>query len=695
MRTVLRVVVLSALTSSGFAQADDPPPFVRGPVLANFYDGTTDDLLTAGLGKTGLAGAAPGFLDPLNPTAAELRRNAIYNNYRALVDMTPGGGYGVLYGPNIDLDGNDTLGEGRIAGHEYLAYADDGTGEQNVTLMVQVPTTFDPANPCIVTATSSGSRGVYGAIATSGEWGLKRGCAVAYTDKGTGMGVHDLQANTVNLIRGERADADGAGDASNFTADLSDAARMRFNGATPNRFAFKHAHSQQNPEADWGTHTLQAVELAFWVLNEHHAPGSARYTPDNTIVIASSVSNGGGAALRAAEQDQRVLIDGVAVTEPNVTPFPRLPFRIVQEGTAPVAAHSRPLFDYITLMNLYQPCASLAPANAEAPFNILPPALAANRCLSLYQKGLLRSADVAAQAEEAQRILNDAGLLIEQNVLAPSYYALSVPQAVAVTYANSYGRFSVADNLCGFSFGATDAAGNPIPAPEAAVATIFATGNGIPPTGGINIINNDSVGGPRADTVSISPSTSRQDLNIDGALCLRALATGRDPVTGRALSGRMRQHHTRIQNGIREIRASARLDVPVLIAHGRSDPLLPPNHTSRAYYGASQMTGGNRGEVRYYEVTNAHHLDALNPLPGYSERMLPLHVYLTQALNLMYAHLTTGAPLPPSQVVHTTPRAMVGGVVQPIAAANVPPIRQTPDEGSRITFENGTLRIPE
>ena len=31
----------------------------------------------------------------------------------------------------------------------------------------------------IVTGTSSGSRGVYGAIGSSGEWGLKNGCALA------------------------------------------------------------------------------------------------------------------------------------------------------------------------------------------------------------------------------------------------------------------------------------------------------------------------------------------------------------------------------------------------------------------------------------------------------------------------------------------------------------------------------------
>ena len=37
--------------------------------------------------------------------------------------------------------------------------------------------------------------------------GLKRGCAVAYTDKGTGSGVHDLATNTVNTQNGVRADA--------------------------------------------------------------------------------------------------------------------------------------------------------------------------------------------------------------------------------------------------------------------------------------------------------------------------------------------------------------------------------------------------------------------------------------------------------------------------------------------------------
>src|SRR3546814_1144686 len=53
-------------------------------------------------------------------------------------------------------------------------------------------TTLFRSRPCIVLGPSSGSRGVYGAIGTAGEWGLKKGCAVALSDTGKGMGLHDL-----------------------------------------------------------------------------------------------------------------------------------------------------------------------------------------------------------------------------------------------------------------------------------------------------------------------------------------------------------------------------------------------------------------------------------------------------------------------------------------------------------------------
>ena len=291
-------------------------PAYLGAVASASYDGASDDLLTAGLGKTGLGGAAPVAADPLNPTPAELRKIAIFNNYRALLDISAAGGYGSLYGPNVDAKGVVTTSEGKIAGTEYIAYSDDGSGNQNITMMVQVPASFNPASPCVVTGASSGSRGVYGAIGTSGEWGLKNGCAVAYTDKGTGIGIHDLQNDTVNLQNGVRASATAAGKASIFTASLSSAERAAFNAATPNRFALKHAHSQQNTEKDWGKWTLQSVEFAYFVLNEKYGDLAKdgvshlkKLTPANTIVIASSASNGAGGTgrggARYAKPDHR------------------------------------------------------------------------------------------------------------------------------------------------------------------------------------------------------------------------------------------------------------------------------------------------------------------------------------------------------------------------------------------------------
>src|SRR5262245_17655105 len=405
-RTMIR---MASLTTSLLASASlvmfnaaviEPARAGDSGVLHTHYDGVTNDLLTAGLGKSGLGNpAAPGFVDPLNPTAEELRRLAIYSNYRALVDPTPGGGYGTLYGPNVTANGTATSGEGRIAGDEYLVFEKGGDGRTRVTMMVQVPDGFDPNNGCIIAAPSSGSRGVYGAIATAGEWGLKRGCAVAYTDKGTGTGAHDLQNNTVNLIRGERADADAAGDDSNFTADIRGAERAAFNAAWPNRFAFKHAHSQQNPEKDWGRNVLRSIGFAFDVLNDKFRDRRIHISKRNTIVIASSVSNGGGASVRAVEQDDDGLIDGVAVGEPNVNPKFSSRFSIVQGAQPPVTQHSKPLIDYTTLVNVFQGCASLAPANATAGLNL---AGSPGRCAQLRALGLLTTNTLAEQAPEAQ-----------------------------------------------------------------------------------------------------------------------------------------------------------------------------------------------------------------------------------------------------------------------------------------------------
>ena len=668
------------------------PAFVAGATSKKTYDGVADDLLTAGLGKSGLQGAAPAVADPVNPTAAELRRLAIYNNYRALVDVNPNGGYGTLYGPNVDVNGNATALEGKIAGIEYVTYDDDGTGTQNVTLMAQIPAAFDPRNPCIVTAASSGSRGVYGAIGTAGEWGLKHGCVVAYTDKGTGIGVHDLTTNTVNSIDGLRQIAAAAGKTSNFTASVSGIDFTTFNAANPNRIAVKHAHSQQNPEKDWGRNTLNAIKFAFYVLNEERGDSIAggahaqSFRPANTIVIASSVSNGAGAALQAAEDDAEGWIRGIAISEPSIQLKPN-PDLVVRRGATLIKGAGKPLLDYGTLANLYQPCATLAPAAAGSPgANFVPTAAAASRCAALKAKGLLTAADSAGQAAEALAILHSAGWQAESDILHASHYAFATPP-IAVTYANSYGRFGVIDAVCGFSFAGVDAAGKPAPVAAAALAQAFGTGNGIPPMSGIQIVNDRNPGGPMRDGASSSPSTGASDLNADGAICLRNLVTGSDA------------NAARVRSGIGEVMRTGNLrGKPTIIVHGRSDTLVPVSLSSRPYFGQNRIAEGAASRLSYIEVTNAQHFDTFidNPaVPGYDSRFIPLNVYLFRALDAMYAHLSRDTPLPPSQVVRTAPRGGEPGKAPALTAANVPPISQTPAPGDRITFSNNTVTIPD
>jgi hydroxybutyrate-dimer hydrolase len=676
--------ITSAISSAYYAAGECTP--------AGTWCEAGNDLLTAGLGATGLLAAAPAFANPLAPTATELRRNAIHVNYRAVLDILPSGGYGTLYGPNVSNDGVITASQGKIAGWEHIAYAGDG----NVTLMVQVPASFDPLRACIVTATSSGSRGVYGAIGASGEWGLKQGCAVAYTDKGTGNGLHDLTTNTIGLIDGLRADAGVAGDASHFTAALTDAERAAFNAATPNRIAYKHAHSQRNPEQDWGKNTLQAIRFAFYLWNEQYgrvgSEGRKRVVLDrkNTIVIASGISNGAAAALAAAEQDSNGLIDGVAVTEPNAQPRSVRQLRIVQGGVEQPNI-GKPLMDYFSVATLLQPCAAASLAATDSAGYAFVAALAptvisqgATRCASLAAKGLVSGATTAEQSADARAQLRAYGWLADSEPLQLSHYAFATP-AIAVTYSNAYARASVADNLCGFSLAATNATGDPAALSAAAQAGSFANGNGVPPTVGVNLIYNDATnattpGAGKRDLFAASPSTGALDLALDGALCQRALVTGSDRLA------------RRVQRNVDDVLLGGKLrGKPTLIVHGRADALIPVNHASRAYYGAHKLTD-RRSAASYIEVTNAQHFDSFLSFPGYPERYLPLHVYLIRGLNAMHAHLTQGAALPPSQLVRTVPR----GVGAPaITLANVPQWSASPADGERISFERKTLLVPD
>jgi hydroxybutyrate-dimer hydrolase len=130
-KSLALVAAYAAFNATAVFAHDDDAPIVRGSVKITVYDGVTDDLLSAGLNLAGLETnpavppvPAPGFVDPLNPTPAELRRRAIYNNYRGIVDTFPAGGMGLLWGPGSP--GAPTFAApvtpGLIPGVEYKAY---------------------------------------------------------------------------------------------------------------------------------------------------------------------------------------------------------------------------------------------------------------------------------------------------------------------------------------------------------------------------------------------------------------------------------------------------------------------------------------------------------------------------------------------------------------------------------------------
>lgn len=630
------------------------PAFLQDDIEHRYYDGGADDLLTAGLGMDGLRRPAPAFADPLAPTRAELRRNRIHYNYNGIVNITAGSGYGEHYGPGP--------GGEKVAGHEYLSVSRYPDGSIAATLMVQVPDSFDPRRPCIVTAPSSGSRGVYGAIGTAGAWGLGQGCAVAYTDKGTGTGFYFSDTQTGFDMDGVAVHGDKALFSSGQPSGDSAPAR--------HRIAVKHSHSGHNVEKDWGRFVLQSVQMAFYLLNQHHRDNGA-ITRDNTLVIASSISNGGNSSIKATEQDSGSWIDAVVVSEPNLALPPDPSLQIYdQHGRLPL---QRPLLDIATHFAIYQGCASLLPAFETAPMAAaLTPALRlayGNRCRALQRRGLLsggEQTEVEQLALQAQEKLLAYGVLEETLPLGLVSNALQLWESVAVTYTSAYGRYRAGAPVCDISFASVDATGKVTATAPAVRAGLASFSSGIPPFAAIQLIHDKA--GDRA-LASTLPFAGGGDAGLEALLCLR-----------RKLDTEA------VQAGLAEINFSADLQGrPAIIVHGRSDHLIHVNHSSRPYLASNRRREGDNSRLHYYEVERGQHFDALLRLPEFASRYVPLNYYFEQAMDLMWAHLTEGRPLPPSQVVPARPAA---GGTPPL-----PAISATPGEHA-ITVAGDKIVIP-
>ncbi|WP_028917325.1 3-hydroxybutyrate oligomer hydrolase family protein [Pseudoxanthomonas sp. J35] len=554
----------------------------------------SDDLLTAGLGLDGLrAMVPPAFADATNPTADELRRRAIWSSWRGIADLSPTGGFGSLYGSVAS-----------VPGREYSALATVPGAKQPHRVLVQVPDAFDLARRCVVVAPASGSRGVYGAIAVAAPWALPRGCAVAYTDKGAGSDYVDLDAGT-----GVRLDG--------TTGQLGKDTDLAFAPEVPEGakgVAFKHAHSQDNPEADWGRHVKQAAEFALSALGEAF-PQAAPFTFDNTRIIAAGISNGGGAVLRAAELEGEWL-DAVVAGEPNV----------YVEGHG-----SRPLYDFSTEAALLMPCALLqlpAASLPQPPLRAQVEPLWQGRCATLRAAGLVEGDDVAAQARSAYAQMRAKGWTDEALQAGALSVGFDLWRSVVVTYASAYGRYGIGAHPCGYAFSAQ----NPDFTPRAATAdernVWWADAAGIPPGNGVGIV----------DTKLAPP-----DFTLPGLQCLRDLYTGQGADADK------------VRAGIAETRAAMpRAGLPVLVVHGTDDGLVPPAFTSAPYVAAARAAG--RDQVRYWQVRNGEHFDAFLAFPAYGARYAPMLPFVYAALDRVDAYLDGKAALPADAVIEARGR---------------------------------------
>ncbi len=178
------------------------------------------------------------------------------------------------------------------------------------------------------------------------------------------------------------------------------------------------------------------------------------FTRENTLVIATGSSNGGGAVLYAAERDAATgahLIDAAVAREPQVQlkPDDRV---VVVRGLVERRGSERTLLDYFTFGNLYQPCAALAVPDIPLRDRI---GFAPNRCASLHDKGLLDADTLEGQAKESLDRMHACGWDADTDVGHAFGYFVA-PDATATKYANDHGRFDVRDRLCGYSYAAVD-----------------------------------------------------------------------------------------------------------------------------------------------------------------------------------------------------------------------------------------------
>ncbi len=536
-----------------------------------------DDLLSAGLGAAGLRSAMPpAVLDPDRPSGAEQRRRAIWSNWRGIADLAT-----ALAAPLPSVPGCEFHALARLPGARHPH-----------RVMLQLPDELDSGLRCLIVTAASGSRGIYGAQAVASHWALPRGIPVVATDKGAGCDWFDGATGVGFGIDG---------------CPTGDAARLAF---APERaaaaagpwVAIRHAHSGDNPEADWGRHLRQAAEFGLETMTRA-LPRQPPFRFDNTRVIAVGLSNAGAAVLRAAEDPAPWLAAAVAAA-PNVW---------APDG-------GRALYDYATEAAIWMPAAQAAAALADMP-SIAPllgdDLLARRRAAAiaeLQHAGLLPDGSPQRAAGQALARLREAGWTDAALHAAVLSSAFEMWRAVGVAYSSAYGRFGVGAHPLGFGYSMLDDSGAPRAPGAAERARWWSDGAGIVPGEGVEIV----------DPSMADPLSSLRRLQ---ALPLQ------DDEAGRRV--RLGQQATRA--------ALPRRGLPVLVLHGVDDGLIPERFSSGAWVQACRQAGLDPG---YWRLPGVQHFDSFLALPDFGARYAPLLPLLHEALDAMFAHVMHGGSAP-------------------------------------------------
>ena len=188
------------------------------------------------------------------------------------------------------------------------------------------------------------------------------------------------------------------------------------------------------------------------MLNDKFKHQHVKFNKRNTLVIASSVSNGGGASVLAVEQDHEGLIDGVAVGEPNVNP--KFKQQVLdQAGRRAGILRAQQAADglhhagqRVSGMRQRSRRRTPSPGSIWRRARRAAPASRPRGCSPRRRSPIRRT--------RRRRSSTTTASCPSRTWCSRATGSPTCRKSISVTYANTYGRFSVLDNLCSYSFAA-------------------------------------------------------------------------------------------------------------------------------------------------------------------------------------------------------------------------------------------------